>query len=67
VTVAGAGKVTVNAEKTLKATISGAGSVDYLGNPRVTESISGAGKVRRRDAATGETQLVELSGGARPL
>jgi hypothetical protein len=55
VTVAGAGKVTVNAEKTLKATISGAGSVDYLGDPKVTESVSGAGRVRRREAGTGGT------------
>jgi hypothetical protein len=65
VTVAGAGKVTVNAEKTLKATISGAGSVDYLGDPKVTESVSGAGRVRRREAGTGGTQLVGFSEWAR--
>jgi hypothetical protein len=65
VIVAGAGKVTVNAEKTLKATISGAGSVDYVGDPKVTESVSGAGRVRRRDAATGGTQLVGFSEWAR--
>ncbi|MFO1312173.1 MAG: head GIN domain-containing protein [Burkholderiales bacterium] len=57
VTVAGAGKVIVNAEKTLKATISGAGTVEYLGNPDVTERISGAGRVRRRDAASASTQV----------
>ena len=57
VTVAGAGKVTVNAEKTLKATISGAGSVEYLGDPEVTQRVSGAGRVRRRDAA-GDRTLV---------
>ena len=56
-TVAGAGKVVVNAEKTLKATISGAGSVEYIGDPEVTQRISGAGRVRRRDAASGGTQV----------
>ena len=67
VTVAGAGKVTVNAEKTLKATISGAGSVDYLGDPKVTESVSGAGRVRRREAGTSGTQVVGVSEWAREL
>ena len=51
VTVAGAGRVVVHAERTLRATISGAGSVEYLGNPEVTERVSGAGRVRKRDAA----------------
>ncbi len=51
VNVAGAGKVIVNAEKTLKATISGAGSVEYYGDPQVTERVSGVGSVRRRDSA----------------
>jgi hypothetical protein len=50
VSVAGAGQVVINAEKTLNATISGAGSVDYIGDPKVTERVSGAGRVRRRDA-----------------
>jgi hypothetical protein len=59
VTVAGAGKVTINAQKTLKATISGAGAVEYLGDPVVTQRVSGAGKVRRRDAA-GAGMLVAL-------
>jgi hypothetical protein len=67
VTVAGAGKVTVNAEKTLKATISGAGSVDYLGDPKVTESVSGAGRVRKREASTTKTQLVGFSEWARAI
>ncbi|MFO1396433.1 MAG: head GIN domain-containing protein [Burkholderiales bacterium] len=49
VTVAGAGKVLVNAQKTLKVTISGAGSVEYVGDPEVTRSVSGAGSVRRRE------------------
>ena len=47
VNVAGAGKVLVNAQKTLKATISGAGSVEYLGDPEVTRSVSGVGSVHR--------------------
>lgn len=50
VTVAGAGQVVINAEKTLRATISGAGTVDYVGDPQVTESVSGVGRVRRRGA-----------------
>ncbi len=51
VNVAGAGKVLINAQKTLKATISGAGSVEYLGDPEVTRSVSGAGTVRRRESS----------------
>jgi Putative auto-transporter adhesin, head GIN domain len=51
VSVAGAGRVIVNAQRTLKATISGAGSVEYLGDPEVTEHVSGVGHVRRRESA----------------
>jgi hypothetical protein len=51
VAVSGAGKVVINATKTLKVGISGAGSVEYLGNPQVTEQISGAGRVKRRESA----------------
>ena len=51
ISVSGAGKVVVNAAKTLKVSISGAGSVDYLGDPQVTQDVSGAGRVRRRDSA----------------
>ncbi len=50
VSVAGAGKVVVNARQSLDAAISGAGSVEYLGDPKVTERISGIGRVRRRDS-----------------
>lgn len=50
VNVAGAGKVLVNAQKTLKATISGAGSVEYVGDPEVTRSVSGVGSVHRRES-----------------
>jgi hypothetical protein len=61
VTVAGAGKVVVNAQKTLKATISGAGSVEYLGNPDVTKNVSGAGSVRRREAGGTGSGVVALA------
>ena len=51
VAVTGAGRVVVNAERTLRATISGAGSVEYLGDPEVTQRVSGAGRVRKREAS----------------
>jgi hypothetical protein len=51
VTVSGAGKVLVNASKTLKASISGAGLVEYVGDPQVTQQVSGVGRVRRRESA----------------
>ena len=49
--MSGAGKVFVNAARTLKVSISGAGTVDYLGDPKVTQEISGMGRVKRREAA----------------
>ena len=51
IAVSGAGRVVVNATKTLDVEISGAGTVDYLGNPEVTKKVSGAGRVKRREAA----------------
>ena len=48
--MSGAGRVVVNAAKTLDVEISGAGTVDYLGNPEVTKKVSGAGRVKRREA-----------------
>ena len=51
IAVSGAGRVVVNATRSLDVEISGAGTVDYLGNPEVTKKVSGAGRVRRRDAA----------------
>ncbi|HEX9302255.1 MAG TPA: head GIN domain-containing protein, partial [Casimicrobiaceae bacterium] len=57
IAVSGAGKVIVNAAKTLDVSISGAGSVDYLGNPQVSEQISGAGRVRRRESALGHSAI----------
>jgi len=50
IAVSGAGRVVVNAAKTLDVEISGAGTVDYLGNPEVTKKVSGAGRVKRREA-----------------
>ena len=50
VTVAGAGRVVVNARRTLRVSLSGAGSVEYLGNPELTQSVSGLGRIKRRDA-----------------
>ncbi len=66
VTVSGAGRVVVYAERTLKATISGAGSVEYLGDPQVTEQISGAGRVRKRDTSTLAVPRVALAVAAPP-
>jgi hypothetical protein len=50
VDVSGAGKVVINARKTLAVEISGAGVVEYIGEPKLRQSISGFGKVARRDA-----------------
>ncbi len=52
VSVGGASRVVINAEKTLSVEVSGAGSVEYLGSPDVTQHVSGAGRVRRREAAS---------------
>ncbi len=49
VSVAGAGRVVVHADKSLRASLSGAGSVEYLGDPEVRESVSGIGRVKRRE------------------
>jgi hypothetical protein len=49
VEVSGAGKVRVNAKKTLSVEISGAGLVEYSGDPKLRESISGIGKIVRRE------------------
>jgi hypothetical protein len=47
--LSGAGKVLVNATKTLSVEISGAGLVEYAGDPKLRQSISGFGKIVRRD------------------
>jgi hypothetical protein len=49
VSVAGAGSVVVNAEKTLRVSLSGAGTVEYYGNPELKQSVSGLGRIKRRD------------------
>ena len=51
VDVSGAGRIVVNAAKTLRATISGAGSVEYYGDPDVKQNVSGIGAVKRRAGA----------------
>ncbi len=53
VRVSGAGRVVVNAQRTLEVSLSGAGNVEYLGNPRVIEHVSGVGRVKRRDTPAG--------------
>lgn len=47
VRVSGAGRVVVNAARTLDAQISGAGTIDYLGSPEVRQRVSGAGRIRQ--------------------
>ena len=47
-TVSGAGKVVVNASRTLHARVTGVGSVEYVGNPAVTKEVSGLGEIRHR-------------------
>jgi hypothetical protein len=49
--VSGAGRVLVNATRTLRIDLSGAGIVDYTGNPVVTKSVSGLGQVRQVNTA----------------
>ena len=49
--VSGAGRVLVNATRTLRIDLSGAGIVEYTGNPVVTKSVSGLGRVRQVNAA----------------
>jgi hypothetical protein len=49
VSIGGASRVVINAEKTLSVDVSGAGIVEYVGSPEVTQQVSGAGRVRRHD------------------
>jgi hypothetical protein len=51
ISVSGAGKAIVNAERKLDAKITGAGVVEYIGDPAVTQRVSGAGKITRRAAS----------------
>jgi hypothetical protein len=66
VRVSGAGRVVVNARRTLDASISGAGAIDYLGNPEVRQRISGAGRIKQMtdgEAPRGRV-FIALSGSA---
>jgi len=58
VTVSGAGKVVVNAEKKLDASISGAGAIEYYGDPVLKQRVTGAGKITRRSSA--DVELVRM-------
>lgn len=51
VQVSGAGKVIVNAQKSLDASISGAGAIEYFGDPALKQRVSGAGRIVRRSAS----------------
>ncbi len=61
ISVSGAGRVLVNAQKTLDVELSGAGKVDYKGNPKITQRVSGAGRVRRYESATHLMPLAAVS------
>jgi hypothetical protein len=58
VTVSGAGKVVVNAQRKLDASISGAGAIEYFGDPVLKQRVTGAGKITRR--SSGESPPVRL-------
>ena len=47
INISGAGKVEVDAEKTLDVAISGIGSVTYWGNPQLSQSTSGLASVKK--------------------
>ncbi len=51
ISVSGAGRVLVNAQKTLDVDLSGAAKVDYIGDPKITQRVSGAGRIRRYESA----------------
>lgn len=51
--ISGAGRADVTAEKTLKVSITGAGKVTYSGDPEIERHISGVGSVRQRDDSDG--------------
>jgi hypothetical protein len=58
VRVSGAGRVVVNAQRTLDVSLSGAGNVEYVGNPKVTKHVTGMGQVKRRDEAASHTDFI---------
>lgn len=47
INLSGAGKVTIDAKRSLDVSISGAGTVWYLGDPKIHQVISGSGKLER--------------------
>jgi hypothetical protein len=51
VTVSGAGRAIVRAQKALDISVSGAGSVEYYGDPKVSQEIRGVGSISRRGGA----------------
>ncbi len=51
ISVSGAGRVLVNAQKALDVDLSGAAKVDYKGDPKVTQRVSGVGRIRRHESA----------------
>ena len=51
VTVSGAGRAVVRAQKALDIGVSGAGSVEYYGDPKVTQEIRGEGSISRKGSA----------------
>lgn len=51
VRVSGAGRVVVDAQKTLDVEVSGAAKVDYKGDPTITKRVGGAARVRRYEGA----------------
>ena len=53
IAVSGAGRVVVNAEKTLNVALSGAGTVEYVGDPAITQRVSGTGRVKKHLSAAG--------------
>ena len=48
VTVSGAGRAIVRAQKMLDISVSGAGSVEYYGDPKVTQDVRGVGSITRK-------------------
>jgi hypothetical protein len=49
ISISGAGRADVTAEKILKVSITGAGKVTYSGDPTVEKHVSGIGSIRQRD------------------
>jgi hypothetical protein len=61
ISVSGAGRVLVNAQKTLDVDLSGAAKVDYRGDPEITQRVSGAARIRRFESAQHRIHVAEPS------